>query len=203
MKNNSFAKKKRRKKNQELSWKIIFLTGFFSGILLPNIIWKTKWEQDTFHSIYFIKTFISKSGSSMEIFQEVVQQRGIFWIFAGLCGFSVFGVLVAVLSLWYLGFEMGSMLTGGILQMGFAGGIVGASFLFPQYFFYVPALAGGMSAVYEKSMAIWKNQKTFQGTDTYLKKMLMFGMLYLTGMFLEGFVNPICMKFFTKILDIF
>ena len=202
MKKNSISNKKRKAKRAVLSWKIIFLTGFLMGILLPNIIWKTIWEKDFFDSLYFIKNFINKSGNGIEIFEEVLQQRGMFWLLVWLCGFSVFGVFLAIFTLWYLGFEAGYVLTGGILQMGFTGGIVGISFLFPQYFVYFPALVGGMSAVYEKSKNIWMNQNAFQGSQLYLKKMFLFGMLYLTGMFLEGFINPICVKLFTKVLDL-
>ena len=39
---------------------ILFLTGFLTGTILPNMIWKMEWKQKTLASFYLIRNFAQK-----------------------------------------------------------------------------------------------------------------------------------------------
>lgn len=39
---------------------LLFMTGFFAGNVLPNLIWKMEWKQKTLASFYLIRSFAGK-----------------------------------------------------------------------------------------------------------------------------------------------
>ena len=78
---------------------ILFLLGFLAGNLIPNIIWKAKWQQKTWASVYFLSTFAGKNTGNIEYLKEILKYRGVFYLLNIICGFSVFG---APLTSWML-----------------------------------------------------------------------------------------------------
>ena len=120
----------------------IVFSGFLIGVLIPNTIWRLEWHQKTAASIYLLGTFADKSMEGNRYLWHVLRVRGGYFLLTVLCGFSVFGVPLAVLGILFLGLEIGMILTLSILQFGLAGGAVGVClfcpsicFIFPQYFF--------------------------------------------------------------------
>ena len=75
---------------------ILFLCGFLAGNLIPNILWKIKWQQKTLASIYFLSIFAAGNISGTEYLKELIKIRGSLFILSVLCGFSIFGVPLAV-----------------------------------------------------------------------------------------------------------
>ena len=116
---------------------ILFLCGFLAGNLIPNILWKIKWQQKTLASVYFLSIFAAGNISGTEYLKELIKIRGSLFILSVLCGFSIFGVPLAVAGMLFLGFLIGTVAAMSILQFGFAGGLIGAGLLLPQYLFYI------------------------------------------------------------------
>ena len=83
---------------------ILFLCGFLAGNLIPNILWKIKWQQKTLASIYFLSIFAAGNISDTEYLKELIKIRGSLFILSVLCGFSIFGVPLAVAGMLFLGF---------------------------------------------------------------------------------------------------
>ena len=62
--------KKNRTGTKKFPALILFLLGFLAGNLIPNIIWKAKWQQKTWASVYFLSTFAGKNTGNIEYLKE-------------------------------------------------------------------------------------------------------------------------------------
>ena len=133
--------KKNRTGTKKFPALILFLLGFLAGNLIPNIIWKAKWQQKTWASVYFLSTFAGKNTGNIEYLKEILKYRGVFYLLNIICGFSVFGAPLAVITLLGSGLYAGMIMTVSILEFGFAGGVIGMGLLLPQYFILHSGLA--------------------------------------------------------------
>ena len=59
---------------------LLFMTVFFAGNVLPNLIWKMEWKQKTLASFYLIRSFAGKDISGGAYFLEVLRRRGGFFL---------------------------------------------------------------------------------------------------------------------------
>ena len=183
---------------------ILFLLGFLVGNLIPNIIWKIKWQQRTWASIYFLSTFAGKNISGMDYLTEILKYRGSFYLLNVICGFSVFGAPLAVVTLLSSGLYTGIIMAASILEFGFAGGIIGIGLLLPQYLIYIPVWGYVTEQEWTMSMQIWRNKGIMAGnTDIYLKKMGIAFVGYLLGNLIECFVNPCIINSILAYIKIF
>ena len=64
--------KKNRTGTKKFPALILFLLGFLAGNLIPNIIWKAKWQQKTWASVYFLSTFAGKNTGNIEYLKEIL-----------------------------------------------------------------------------------------------------------------------------------
>ena len=72
--------KKNRTGTKKFPALILFLLGFLAGNLIPNIIWKAKWQQKTWASVYFLSTFAGKNTGNIEYLKEILKYRGVFYL---------------------------------------------------------------------------------------------------------------------------
>ena len=72
--------KKNRTGTKKFPALILFLFGFLAGNLIPNIIWKAKWQQKTWASVYFLSTFAGKNTGNIEYLKEILKYRGVFYL---------------------------------------------------------------------------------------------------------------------------
>lgn len=189
-------------KNRELPAYYLFFIGCVIGIVLPNLIYKMQWKQNTVSALYLMGIYAEKG--SREYFWKVLRMRGgLFLLIAG-SGLTIFGVLVAVGGMILLGIGMGILMTMSILQFGFHGGLIGIGLMFPQFIIYVPCFLAVSKNVYEYSMRIWKNHSSFSGqVSTYIVKMLICAVVLCAGILSEVYCNPVIMKILIQNLKIF
>ena len=179
---------------------ILLLTGFLVGNLIPNLLWKTQWQQDTLAAVYLLGELTDREMDRGLYLAEILRMRGGYFALIVLSGFSVFGVPAAVIGMLLLGAECGILMSLCILEFGFSGGLIGAALLFPQYAAYIPAWSFMMRLVYEQSLGIWKNKGILpRKLGRYALGAGVFVLLMIPGIFLECYVNPWIVK---KILDI-
>ena len=170
---------------------ILFLCVFLAGNLLPNVLWKIKWQQKTMASVYFLSTFTTGQITGTEYLKEILKYRGSLFLVSAICGFSVFGAPLAVLGIWFLGVYIGAVMSVSILQFGFAGGLIGLGLLLPQYLFYIPASLYLMRQVWEMSAGIWRNKGLFpERIGVYLLRSSAACGIYLIGILAECCLNP-------------
>lgn len=183
---------------------ILFLCGFLLGVVLPNAAWRMQWQQKTMASYYLLSTFAGKKVAGPEYFFEVLRIRGSFFLLSVLCGFSIFGVPLAVISVLVMGAAFGALLTMSILQFGLAGGAVGLVLLLPHYLVYFPAGMYLMSMVYHQSLDIWRNYGIFPDkVRSYSIKALGLAVIFCGGIYLETYVNPWLVEKVVKYLNFF
>lgn len=177
----------------------LFLAGFLTGMLLPDILWKMEWHQKTISAMYLLGTLASGSEAGTKYFLQVLGMRGSVYLLGAACGISVFGVPFAIAGSIYLGMKIGLLLTMSVLQFGFQGGLVGVGLMFPQYLFYIPCIFYLYRQSYDQSMRIWKNRGMFPGgTSRYFLRIFLCGILYLTGMVTEAYCNPFILEWLIK-----
>lgn len=170
---------------------LLFMTGFFAGNVLPNLIWKMEWKQKTLASFYLIRSFAGKDISGGAYFLEVLRRRGGFFLLLFLCGFTIFGVPLTVAYMLFLGIETGMILALSVLEFGIYGGVAGAGLLMPQYLVYIPAYFYLAGIVYRQSYGIWKNYGLVpQKTGAYFRQGITVFLLYTGGILAESFLNP-------------
>ena len=182
----------------------LFLLGFLVGTVLPNLLWKMQWKQETVHVFYLLGAFAGEDVSGKEYFLQVLAQRGGWLFICMLCGFSVFGVPVSVLTMLGEGIKTGAILSMSILQFGFVGGAAVLALLFPHEIVYLIVFFYFMRQVYNLSLNCWKGRGLFpQGISGYCLGFLRWGILYMGGILLEIYVNPWFVKETVKFLDFF
>ena len=182
----------------------IYSGSFLLGILIPNIIWKTAWNQKAAASIYLLSIFAGKDLEDQEYFIQVLKMRASIFILAALCGITVFGVVIAIVGLLGSGLLLGMVLTMSVLEFGIPGCAVGIGLVFPQYIFYIPCMLLLFTEIYRQSLETWKNQGRMSADITgYTGRILLCGLGYSLGILLEIYCNPKVMEFLMKNISIF
>lgn len=182
----------------------LFMCGFLLGNLLPNFLWKAEYRQKTITSIYLINTFADRGISDKDYLMEILRMRGSCYILSAVCAYSVFGVPLAAAGSLLLGLQTGIILAMSVLEFGFAGGLVGASLLFPQYLFYIPTALLLMTWVYTLSLDIWKTKSAFpQKSGRYTLKFLLGAIACTAGILSECYINPWLVQQVLKLTKIF
>lgn len=183
---------------------ILFLVGFLIGTILPNLIWKNHWKQETMTVFYLLSAFAGKNIPEKKYFLEILRLRGSWFLVCALCGFSIFGVPLAVFTIWGMGIKAGAVLSMAILQFGFVGGAAGMALLFPQGILYLMAGFYLLEKVYGFSMNCWRGKGIFfQGVSRYGLCVLGSGILCFSGILLETYVNPWIVEKVVKLLNFF
>lgn len=182
----------------------IYSGSFLLGILIPNIIWKTAWNQKAAASIYLLSIFAGKDLEDQKYFIQVLKVRASIFILAALCGITVFGVVIAIAGLLGSGLLLGMVLTMSVLEFGIPGCAVGIGLVFPQYIFYIPCMLLLFTEIYRQSLETWKNQGRMSADITgYTGRILLCGLGYSLGILLEIYCNPKVMEFLMKNISIF
>lgn len=182
----------------------IYSGSFLLGILIPNIIWKTAWNQKAAASIYLLSIFAGKDLEDQKYFIQVLKMRTSIFILAALCGITVFGVVIAIVGLLGSGLLLGMVLTMSVLEFGIPGCAVGIGLVFPQYIFYIPCMLLLFTEIYRQSLETWKNQGKMSADITgYTGRILLCGLGYSLGILLEIYCNPKVMEFLMKNISIF
>lgn len=170
---------------------VLLLFGFLLGMMIPNLAYRFTWKQQAFLAVYLLGTYGRTAAYGKEYLYQIIGMRGGMFVLMLLCGFTVFGVPLAVLAMVFTGLGIGMVFAMSILQFGLAGGAVAAGLLLPQYILYIPVWMEAYGMVYRESMAIWRNHGIFPGkVRRYLGNSLLWTGIFGIGIFLEWYVNP-------------
>lgn len=180
------------KKNQ---MEILFVIGFVTGVILPNLLWKTELEANGLPGLYLLTRVSQGMPANPEYFLYVLKTRGAVYALCMLCGLSVFGVPVSVVAGIWMGFLMGAVLTVSLLEFGVEGMFLAGVLFFPQYVIYIPVSLGLYRRSFQLSLRCWKNQRlSFGERKEYGAFCAFAGALLAAGMVLESYVNPILIE---------
>ena len=177
----------------------LLLAGFLAGMLIPNFIYRFSWKQQAFSAVYLLTAYGKTTVGGQEYLLQLIRIRGGFFFLSLLCGFTVFGVPIAVASMIFTGLGLGMVFSMSILEFGLTGGAVALGLLLPHYLIYLPVWNGLYQMVYKESMGIWRNHGIFpQKVSNYFLQAILYTGLYSVGIFLEWRINPWILG---KILD--
>ncbi len=189
------------KKNQ---MEILFVIGFVTGVILPNLLWKTELEANGLPGLYLLTRVSQGMPANPEYFLYVLKTRGAVYALCMLCGLSVFGVPVSVVAGIWMGFLMGAVLTVSLLEFGVEGMFLAGVLFFPQYVIYIPVSLGLYRRSFQLSLRCWKNQRlSFGERKEYGAFCAFAGALLAAGMALESYVNPILIEMVLNKLHFF
>ena len=189
------------KKNQ---MEFLFVAGFVLGVALPNLLWKTELEESGLPGLYLLTRVSQGIPAEPEYFFYILKTRGAVYLLTMLCGLSVFGLPVSVVSCVWMGFLMGAVLTVSLLEFGVRGMFLAVVLFLPQYLVYVPVSLALYRRSFQSSLSYWKIQRLSQQDRRGYGIFCAWAAVFLLGgMALEGYLNPVLIQVVIKKMQFF
>ena len=184
--------------------KIALLVTFVAGIFAANLMGNETISNAGVLNDYFIEKFRYAQVNGENLFFYIVGRRLplLFLLFVLL--FTSLGMAGGMAVLGWQGFSIGFMLSAGIAKYGVKGILLVLGGLFPQYLFYIPVYGFCFCT------AVFVRRRFYRENEGGLpERKLMYGMVllvigallavFLTGIFLESYVNPMILRQILKI----
>lgn len=182
-----------KNRRQEIFFTAAFFLGFVLGIFFINL-WGDTYFRDT---AVLDKEALRTAGTAQidrnRFFLYLLRLRGGAYAVLWLLGYTVASLPALSLSLCWLGFSSGVLLTMAVVQMQMAGVVVYLSFILPQAVIYGPAVLTLAAGMYERGSVRPKNRSREWEWDKekqYLLTLLTGGLLTVLGAALEAYANP-------------
>lgn len=185
-------------------WPAVLL--FFTvGIIGANIMNLRQADGYNIWSTYFIDKFKYSCIQPLELFYYILEERLPVLILLFLFVISNWGKIAGIVFLSWQSFTAGFLMTAAVIAYGAKGILLMGTAVFPQYMVYFPVYT---AYIYLAAFLRGKHKDPGGSSKTISKKeyilflsicVLMAG-VYITGIFLESYVNPYLLK---KILKFF
>ena len=169
---------------------ILFLAvGFFVGIIYENIVSR--------NSVVLSELFL-RSNLELYLQTNIISEKYLWYVakarlilLATICIFSFFRwkKVFVILCLSMCGFFAGMMSVAAVMQLGIKGILLCIAGILPQGFFYVMAYSMLFLYWFRYPESRWNRAK-----------LLFVIIMFLTGIVLETYINPILIKLIIKIL---
>lgn len=182
---------------------IVFLC-FLAGIFCANQIGAQTLGSFGIWNTYFIEKFKYARIQSADLFYHVLKTRMPLLLFLLVLSMTGWGQAAGTAFLAWQGFAGGFLITASVMAYGAKGILLILTAILPQYLLYIPVYLSYLSLA-----SFWKTRVVVAdgGKAGRMRGYLLFASLclcmvsiYLTGIFLESYVNPFLLK---KILNIF
>lgn len=179
----------RRYKNKNQLLIIFLVVGFLIGVIYENVISKNQVVTTEIFLKSNLQRYLQTDVIAEKYFWYVIKERVIF--LAVICVLSCmrWKKLFVAICLILIGFFSGTFCVAAVLQLGIKGILLCFAGMFPQMIFY--GFLYGMLFVH------WFRFPERQWNRT---KMIFVILMFVVGMVLEIYVNPIIVKFVIRIL---
>jgi stage II sporulation protein M len=178
---------------------ILYLTGFLLGCILPSLIWKNTTGKNILAGGFLLQFLTQGELEGKEFFREVLMRRGCVFVLLALSGLTIFGAPLSVVWMLLAGGWMGFLLTLAVLEFGLYGILYGLGMLLPQYLVYLPVWFVFLPIVNAQAQEIWRRRGILpQKILPYAGRVLIFGIVYFAGIFLEAYGNPLFLRILLK-----
>lgn len=179
-----------------------FLTLYFSGgaagIICANLIQRYYGYQTGFLGYYMAGRAVDHP-SAQSLFLDILQTRALFWLFSFLSGMTPFGIITAAGGSLWLGFLVGNLFTVFLMEYGIRGIFYCTASFFPQVLFYAPAVFLTYLFVMKMSQKFWSGKRPIkEDYKAYSFFFSIIGVLMLTGVFTECYVNSRVLDYVSK-----
>lgn len=179
------------------------LLCFVIGIIVANIMEKKHLSEFGIWNTYFIEKFKYTHIDSMEIFLYIFEIRMPAILLLVLLIVTEWGTIAAALFLAWQGFAAGFLMAVAIIGYGLKGILLIATAAFPHYFIYIAIyivyiyLADFLKGKIQ--FRSYRNGKNIKTIFLCLIVGLLILSVYITGVFLESYVNPYLLRQILKI----
>ena len=185
-------------------WPAVLLF-FLIGIIGANLINREQLSGYGIWSTYFIDKFKYARIQSAELFYYVLEARFPVLLLLFLLIISNWGTVAGIVFLSWQSFTAGFLMAAAVIAYGLKGILLMGMAAFPQYLLYFP-----IYIAYIYLASFWRGkikgnsgESKAAGKKEYILFLGLCGVLlglYITGIFLESYVNPYLLK---KILKFF
>lgn len=178
---------KYKNKNQLLM--ILLVVGFFIGVIYENIIFKKNFVTTEIFSKSNLQRFLQTDVIAEKYFWYVIKDRLFFLLLICVLGCTKWKKTIVTICLLLIGFFSGTLCVASALALGMKGIILCIAGLFPHMLFY--GFLYGMLFIY------WFHYPEKQWNRAKLFFVLL---MFIVGLILEIYVNPIIVKFMIGII---
>ncbi len=187
-------------------WLAVLLC-FLIGIVGANLIDREQLGGFGIWNTFFLEKFKYAPIRSADLFYYILRQRIPVLAVLLLFVFNNWGTIAGGVFLAWQSFAAGFLMAASVAVYGVKGILLMGTAFFPQYLLYLPLY---VAVIYLSAYFRQRTESRFGGTGVggrKLKKIFLFFMIcavllavYITGIFLESYINPFLLK---KILKIF
>lgn len=168
---------------------VFYMLGFLAGILYANLMSGQYLTSSGIFNEYFLKQYAQTDVVTEEYIWYIIGVRGIPFVTFAMIGFTRMRKLASSGLLLWTGFSCGMVAVGAVMKMGLKGLLLCLVGITPQFCFYAPAYIVLIWYFYTYPQSRWNNSKT-----------IFIVLAFLAGLVMEGYVNPVLMKAFIKVL---
>lgn len=185
--------------------KVGLLGAFVAGIFMANIMGREAVSNAGILNDYFVEKFQYTQINGENLFFYILGERIPLLLLLLLLAFSAFGIIGGILMIGWQGFSVGFMLSSAIAKYGMKGILLVLGGLFPQYLFYLPVyLLYCYLTVYLRQRLYMERRGQMLDRGYICAAGLLAGagllFLFVAGIFLESYINPVILKQILKIM---
>jgi hypothetical protein len=170
---------------------ILYIVGFFTGIIIANHLWKEKILQDISAVYSILGKYQAVDRPPNEYFLFLFRKKSIFLGTSLVAGFIGVGEIFALLVILWLGFLAGGLSALFLLQSGIKGLLFCSLGILVQILLYIPAtitflmLISGRNRYKRRQGSMHKQEVEIQVLICFI-----FIISCVAGVLLETYVNP-------------
>lgn len=191
---------------------LVLLLCFVAGIITANLMDKEQLGGFMVFHTYFIEKFKYNNIQSAELFFYILKERIPIIVLLLIFAMTNWGTVAGFIFLSWQGYAAGFLMAASVASYGIKGILLIGTAVFPQYLIYIPLYVSYMYLVVFFQKRLENTERRRRGGVEGIrlgqkKELLMFWAIavliigiYVTGIFLESYVNPYLLK---KILKIF
>lgn len=168
---------------------IFFMVGFVAGVFYANIAIKNYLAASGILSDYFLNQYINTEIVVEDYIMYILRVRLVPLAILGVLGCTKFRKIAVIGTLVWTGFSSGLILVEAVIKLGVKGIVLCLVAVVPHFIFYILAYIVILWHLYSYPARKWDMSKTVFVVLTII-----------IGMVMEGYVNPILMKMFIKVL---
>ena len=180
-------RKVRKVKNQLLM--ICLVAGFFVGIIYQNLLNKKMVVINELFLSSNLQRYLQVKVDAKDFFIYVIKERILLFAIILLLSCVKWKKVFTAICLSGIGFFFGILSVSSVLQLGMKGLLLVLGGVFPQGIFYGAQYGMLLNYWYEHPLREWNHVKT-----------IFVIMMFVTGMLLETYVNPIIVRWLISLI---
>lgn len=183
---------------------VLFFVVFLGGVICANLLGIAEGKELGAIHTYFINRYMYTDIQGRELFLYLFYERIPDFFLLLVLSVGIYKTLVIDGYLCYLGFSVGFLAVIFIMNYGVKAILLMLGFFLPQWLFYAPVIAIWKYALrcykgLENSYRIGERKQ-----NRHMKYMIFFllaGVLFLLGIFVESYINPVFLRGIIRIVE--